>query len=166
MWQRHWNLTRDPFDGRRAAFVATPTHAEAVARLVHAIRSAGRSARLLAGAGSGKSMVLARALELTRSPTRRVSRATGPSDGPELFATLATGLGGKVEANASKSAAWRALAEAAKLCRWQGFHVVLAIDDCQTLEGGTDLQDLDRLEHLDPRPDQSPDHHSSRPANR
>ena len=152
MWLRHWNLTRNPFDDRRVTFVETPKHTEAVSRLVHTIESAGRSARLLAGPGLGKSRVLARAIEATRSPTRRVARANGLTDGADLFATLATGLGSRLVPDAPRSTAWRALAEAARLCRWQGLHVVLAIDDCQGLREGADRLDLDRLDHLDPDP--------------
>ncbi len=152
MWLRHWGLDRDPFDERRSPFAETPTHAEAVARLVHSIESAVRSARLVAGSGLGKSRVLARALEATRSPIRRVARANGLADGPDLFARLAAGLGARLAPDASPSAAWRALAESSRLCRWQGVHVVLAIDDCQALDEGPGRADLDRLDHLDTDP--------------
>ncbi len=152
MWQRHWNLDRDPFDGRRADFAATPTHAEAVARLVHTIESAGRSARLVAGPGLGKSTVLARAIEATRGPTRRFARATSPGDGAGLFASLAAGLGRRVDPDAGRSAAWRALVDSTRLCRWQGVHVVLAVDECQSLAEAGDRLDLERLDHLDPDP--------------
>jgi type II secretory pathway predicted ATPase ExeA len=152
MWLRHWNLKRHPFDDRQASFVDMPGHAEAVARLVHTIESAGRSARLIAGPGLGKSTVLARALEATRSPGRRFSRVTGPVDGPELFASLAAGLGAKVALDASRSTAWRILGESARLCRWQGLHLVLSIDDCQELSDPSSRLDLERLDHLDPDP--------------
>ncbi len=152
MWQRHWSLTRDPFDGRRPCFAATPTHEEALARLVHTIEAAGRSARLIAGAGLGKSTVLGRAIEATRSPTRRFARAIGPADGPSLFATLAVGLGARVAPDASRGVAWRALVDAARLCRWQGIHVVVAVDDSQALGSPADRLDLERLDHLDPDP--------------
>ena len=152
MWKRHWSLDRDPFDDRGAAFVALPGHVEAVSRLVHAIESAGRSARLVAGPGLGKSMVLARALEATRSPTRRVARSIGPGDGAELFASLARGLGARVTPGLARGAAWRILAESARLCRWQGLHVVLSVDDSHELADPSDRRDLDRLDHLDPDP--------------
>src|SRR5437763_8435285 len=109
MWQRHWSLVRDPFDDRPRSFASTPTHDEAVARLVHTIESSGRSARLVAGPGLGKSTVLARAIEATRSPTRRFARASGLADGPCLLASLATGLGARVGRESSRSQAWRVL---------------------------------------------------------
>jgi type II secretory pathway predicted ATPase ExeA len=152
MWHRHWGLVRDPFDERRPSFVATPTHDEAVARLVHTIESGGRSARMVAGPGLGKSAVLSRAIEATRSPTRRFARAGGLADGPGLFASLAAGLGARVAREASRAEAWRALVESARLCRWQGVHVVIAIDDCQALGSTSDRLDLERLDHLDPDP--------------
>ena len=152
MWQRHWNLHRHPFDETRETFVEIPGHVEAVARLVHTIETAGRSARLLAGPGLGKSIVLARALEATRSPNRRVARVTGSTDGAELFSSLAAGLGAKVAPDASRSAAWRALGASARLCRWQGMHLVLSIDDCHELADPSSRRDLERLDHLDPDP--------------
>src|SRR4051794_1387444 len=130
MWLRHWGLARDPFGGdpRRASassYVAIPAHDEAVARLFHTIEAAGPSARLVAGAGLGQATVLDRALLAARSPTRRVARANGPIDGASLFATLAEGLGARVGAEAGRARAWRALVDAARLCRFQGLHVVL-----------------------------------------
>jgi MSHA biogenesis protein MshM len=152
MWQRHWSLARDPFDDRRPSFVATPTHKEAVARLVHTIESGGRSARLVAGPGLGKSTVLSRAIEATRNPGRRFARAGGLADGPCLWSTLAAGLGGRVARDASRAEAWRVLVESARLCRWQGVHIVIAVDDSQALGSTADRLDLERLDHLDPDP--------------
>ena len=147
-WHRHWNLDRDPFDPRAPAFVAAPPHAEAVARLVHAIEAAERSARLVAAPGLGKSAVLARAIELARAPNRRFGRASGPIDGASLFASLAAGLGARVDPGAGRGPTWRALGEAARVCAWQGQSIVLAVDDCQTLASASDRGDLDRLDHL------------------
>ena len=42
--------------------------------------------------------------------------------------------------------------ESARLCRWQGLQVVIALDDCQALGSDVDRLDLERLEHLDPDP--------------
>ena len=69
-----------------------------------------------------------------------------------MFATLAGGLGVRVAPDATRGTAWRALAEAARLCRWQGIRVVLAVDDVQVLGLGPDAADLGRLDHLDPDP--------------
>ncbi|WP_435015760.1 ExeA family protein [Tundrisphaera sp. TA3] len=156
MWLRHWGLTRDPFGPlahrNPSSFVATPSREEAVARLVHAIEAAHPSARLVAAPGLGKTTVLERAFQLARSPSRRVAVASGPIDGAGLIASLAEGLGVRVAPGAGRASAWRSLADAARLCRFQGLHVVLAVDDCQMLVDPADRLDLDRLDHVDPDP--------------
>jgi type II secretory pathway predicted ATPase ExeA len=150
--ERHWNLRRDPFDARRSTYVPLACHDEAVARLVHAIETAGRSARLIAPAGLGKSRVLSRALEATRSPERRVARISGPTDGAELFAWLAVELGARLAPGSSRSVGWRSLADCVRLCRWQGLQVVLVVDDCHWLTAQGDRIDLERLNQVDPDP--------------
>lgn len=152
MVERHWNLNRDPFDARLAPFVATPTHREALARLRHAIEAGERRAALRSGAGLGKSAVLARLLAEVKGPRVRIARASSPTDGLTLLATLAEGLGGRCEPGATRGLAWRRLADAVRLCRSQDLGVVLAIDDCQDLTTADDRLDLDRLVHLDPHP--------------
>ncbi|MDR3638762.1 MAG: type II secretory pathway protein ExeA [Isosphaeraceae bacterium] len=152
MWLSYWKLARDPFSAPCASYVATPTHDEAVARIVHAIESGQRSATLRAGAGLGKSTILARVLADTRSPSRRIARAAGPVDGPSLYAALADSLGTRVSPGAPRAAAWRTLTQAVRLERWQRTHVVLAIDDVHLLREPADLADLERLLHLDPAP--------------
>jgi hypothetical protein len=87
MWTRHWKLARDPFSERDAPFVATEAHAEAEARLAHAIEAAERSATLLAAPGLGKTLVLSRALEAGPQPVapvrpRRRARSTARRSWP------------------------------------------------------------------------------------
>ena len=151
MWLRHWKLDRDPFSNASPRFVPTSGHAEAVARLVHAIESGWPTASLRAGAGLGKSRVLAEALTEVRGPTLRIARSNGPMDGPALLADLAAGLGMTVPVEASRALAWRRLTEAIRLCQWQGLRVILAIDDAHHLVDPADRLDLQRLAHLDPR---------------
>lgn len=152
MWLSHWKLTHDPFATSAARYVATATHGEAVARLVHAIETCQRSAALWAGPGLGKSFVLKRALAETRSPSRRVARAAGPIDGPSLFAALAESLGSPAPAGASRAVSWRALTQAVRLERWQRSHVLLVIDDVHLLTTTADRFDLERLIHLESSP--------------
>jgi MSHA biogenesis protein MshM len=152
MWMRHWNLARDPFSEWDAPYVSTPAHAEAEARLVHAIEAAERAATLRADPGLGKTLVLTRALARTRSPWRRIVRVTGPVDGPSLLAGLAEGLDVRLPAGVGRALAWKRLADAVRLGRPQGLHVVLAVDDCQYLSTPADRLDLERLTHLDPHP--------------
>ncbi len=152
MWTRHWKLLRDPFAGAAAPYVPVPPYEEAVARLVDTIETGRRRAVLRAGAGLGKSLILARALAETKSPTRRAAFVSSPTDGATLLAGLAHALGRHIPAGASRGRAWKALDEAVRLCRWQRLPVILAIDDCQHLTEHADRLDLDRLVHLDPHP--------------
>jgi MSHA biogenesis protein MshM len=152
MWTRHWKLSRDPFAARDVPFVPTPGHAEAEARLIHAIEAAERSTCLRAAPGLGKTLVLSRALERTRDPSRRIARVAGPVDGPSVLAALADGLHARLPAGTSRPLAWKRLADAVRLGRLQGLHVVLAIDDCHLLADADDRLDLERLVHLDPHP--------------
>jgi type II secretory pathway predicted ATPase ExeA len=155
MWERHWRLSRDPFCEADAPFVPTPGHAEAVARLVYAIEAGQRWAALHAAGGMGKTTVLSRALAETWSTVRRVARVSSPTDGPALHAGLAEGLGHRVPIGAGRALAWRRLAEAVRLCHWQGLAVVLAVDDSHHLSGPDARLDLERLLHIAPQPETS-----------
>jgi MSHA biogenesis protein MshM len=153
VWKRHWRLTCDPFLDGAAPFVRTAVHHEAVARFVHTIESGQRRAIVQAGTGRGKTVVLTRALAETRSPVRRAALVSSPTDGISLLSMLAERLGIRTVSGADRASAWKALADAVRLCRWQRLQVVLAIDDAQGLTAPTDRHDLDRLVHLDPHPE-------------
>jgi type II secretory pathway predicted ATPase ExeA len=153
VWTRHWGLSRDPFLDAGSPYVPTAPHEEAVARLSHTIEAGQRLAVLRAAAGLGKTTVLARALAAARLPSRRVARVDSPADGEGLLAGLAEGLGARVPPSCGRATAWKRLADAVRLCRWQRLGVVLAIDDGQHLVAPVDRLDLDRLVHLDPHPD-------------
>ena len=146
-------MSRDPFLDGGTAYVATASHDEAVARLVHTIETAQPRAIVQAEAGAGKSVVLRRALAETRGPMRRVSSVTSPADGAGMLAALAEGLGVRVAPTAGRGACWKALLDAVRLCRWQRLHVVLTIDAAQDLAATADRHDLERLVHLDPHPE-------------
>ena len=153
MWKRHWRLAGDPFAEVGGPYVGTSGHDEAVARLVDAIEGGQRLAVLAAGAGNGevdRAGAGGRRDEGGRTDGSRGS--SRPADGPGLLAGLAAGLGVRVPSAAGRSAAWKALADAVKLCRWQKIHAVLVVDDCQELDDPAGLRDLERLTHLDPAP--------------
>ena len=145
MWLRHWNLVRDPFARQTDVYVPTPPHAEAVARLVHAIGSGVRLASLRAESGMGKSTVLAKALSEARMPGLRVAKSSAPLDGASLYDQLARSLRLRHNPDASKTQAWRALADAARLIAAQRGRLVLVVDDGHFL---ADRIDLERLLHL------------------
>ena len=133
VWKRHWKLTREPFPGG-TPYISNRSHDEAVARLVDTIETGGRRVTVRAAAGLGKSSVLTRRLAVTRGPSRRQAKAlVSPTDGASLFVGLAEGLGLRVAAGLGRSSSWRALCDAARLCRAQGLQVVLAVDGSQSL---------------------------------
>lgn len=149
---RHWGLTHDPFADGAGPFVETPVHREAAERLAYLIAAGERLAVLRAPAGLGKSRVLGHALGRSREPGRRIARVAGPIDGAGLFAGLAEGLGARLPAGVGRSAAWKALGDAVRVCRFSGQAVVLAVDDCHVPDQPADRLDLQRLAHLDPHP--------------
>jgi type II secretory pathway predicted ATPase ExeA len=152
-WLDHWRLSRNPFGPGASPYVPTPTHDEAVARLVDAVANRERSAVLRATAGLGKSVVLERVLSEVRSPRRRIVRLTAAGDGTTRLAVIAERFGIRVSSGAARSETWRALGDAVRLARWQRLQIVCAIDDCQTLTQYPDLQNLEHLRHLDPHAD-------------
>jgi type II secretory pathway predicted ATPase ExeA len=148
VWLRHWNLERDPFLPFPDAYVSTPPHDEAVARVVHAIRSGERVATLQAEAGLGKSIVLGRVLREVRAGGLRVARAVAPIDGASLYDQLSRSLGIRVKGERTRAAGWQTLVEAARLIAAQRGRLVMVVDDVHLL---LDRTDFDRLTHLDPR---------------
>lgn len=151
MWLSHWKLRHDPFADAHSSWVPLPGHAEAVARLAHAIETGERSARLVAAPGLGKTRILEQVLAETRSPARRTARILCPSPGPAWLLDLANRLGAPIERpHPSRSRAWRRLADAFQVCAWQGLAVVLAIDNSHLLREVDDRRDLERLVHLAP----------------
>ena len=149
---RHWGLTHDPFADGAGPFVETPGHREAAERLVHAIEVGERLVAVDAPAGLGKSRVLDHVLGRCRDPSRRIARVSAPVDGAGLLAGLAEGLGVRLPAAVGRSAAWKGLADAVRVCRFAGQSVVLAVDDAHVLDRPADRHDLLRLPHLDAHP--------------
>lgn len=132
----HWQLAADPFRESAGPFVATPTHAEAVARLLYLIESGERWGVLEAEAGLGKSMVLAEVLRQARHPARRLVRCSATLDAASRDEALVRGLTGRSARNRG------ALHDAVRLAGRQGLAVVVALDDAHALD---DPRDLDRL---------------------
>src|SRR5262249_18391296 len=87
-----------------------------------------------------------RALAESRSPSRRIARASGPF----VLSDLARGLDVRLPEGSGRARAWRGLADAIRICRWQAFGAVLAIDDADHLDPEADLLDLVQLAGLLP----------------
>jgi hypothetical protein len=150
VWQSYWKLSGDPFLGPSRCFVPSTIHEEAVARLVSTIESGHRLAVVRAGAGLGKTTVIAEALARTRSPARRFSRVVCPIDALALYSGLAEGLGKRLPRGFGKPSAWAALVEAVRLCHWQKLQPVLIVDGVEGAEEESYGRDLERFVHLSP----------------
>lgn len=148
--ERYWGLRAFPFrEGTGASgFVKTTVHAEAVARIEQAVREGEPLVWIDGEAGLGKTVVLRQSLLTLRAPRRRVVLASGATDGVDLLADLAEGLGIRIQPGSPWSAARKAIGDAFRLCRFQGQAVVFALDDCHEAIDG---QALDHLEHLQAR---------------
>jgi hypothetical protein len=144
VWQRHWGLAGDPFDGIESPYVPLPSHDEALSRLTYAIERAEPRVLFRAEAGLGKSTVLRRAIAETRSPGRRFAVIHSPGDRSRLIGGLAQRLG----ESARRSANWEVLARAIRVAGLDGFHVVLAIDGWDERRDRADVPELDALSHL------------------
>jgi MSHA biogenesis protein MshM len=148
LWIAQWGLSRDPFADTSGTYVPLPGHEEAVARLLHTIESSGRLAVLSAPPGLGKTRVLGQALELARSPVRRIALAKHPLDGDDLVVRLAERLGVRVPASSGRGLAWGALERGIRLCTVQGLAVVLAVDGCGAVNSAETSETLLRIVHL------------------
>ncbi len=148
MWMLHWGLSRDPFSENESPYVPSPSHHEAVARVVFAVETAQRRAVLSAPAGMGKTVVLHKAVSDLLNPRRRFAAVNCPHDGTLLFALLAERLCQRVGREPSRLGAWRALERAIRLAALQGDQVVLIVDDCDDRLDATVRRDLDSLAQL------------------
>ena len=77
--------------------------------------------------------MLNRALAETREPRRRFALTSDPIDGTHLYSVLARKLGYRGSPETSRGAAWMALEQAVRCWALQGIHVVLAVDESQSL---------------------------------
>jgi general secretion pathway protein A len=147
----HWGLQRDPFAELGSPYVPLPSHEEAVARLVHTIESGERSARLIAAAGLGKTTVLRKAFAESQSPRRRFASVSFPPNASLLFALIAKRLRAQVGRESGRLDSWRGLERALEVSSLEGFHVVLAIDDCNRPTRDSAQHTLDSLRQLGSR---------------
>jgi MSHA biogenesis protein MshM len=152
VWRDYWKLSFDPFLGPNPRYVSTGTHDEVVARLVQTIESAQRLAVLRGAEGLGKSVVLARMAAEVRRPGRRLAMVVRPADGLALISGLAEGLGMRLPAGSRRAVAWKALADAIRVCHWQKVHPILVVDDVGDLGHDDDRHDLARLVHVGTHP--------------
>jgi type II secretory pathway predicted ATPase ExeA len=128
--------------------VSLPSHDEALARLMDSIETSQRWVNFTAAEGLGKTTVLRRALAGTRSAGRRTCLVSCPPDGTLLLTRLAERLGARVRRDVDRLAAWLDLERALKVRVLEGFHLVLALDDCAAMASESALRDLDSLSRV------------------
>ena len=142
LWIAQWGLSRDPFADTSGTYVPLPGHEEAVARLLHTIESGGRLAVLSAPPGLGKTRVLGQALELARSPMRRIALAKCPTEWRRPRGSTCREAGVRVPASSGRGHAWGALERGIRLCTVQGLAVVLAVDGCRAVNSAETSETL------------------------
>lgn len=140
-WWLSWDLKFDPFLPGAVPFVSTPEHEEAVARLVHEIRSVEPRISIEGESGSGTSTIMQEGIRRLRSPRTRVCLVRSPCDEWSMIRGICQGLGIRVGTHRDRSEGLSRLSDSIRLIRIQGFSVILAIDDSKRI---TD-RSLDRL---------------------
>jgi general secretion pathway protein A len=130
MYQGYWGLKHSPFAGTpaREALMASPVHAEALARLDFVSSRRGALGLLLGAAGSGKSALLTQFVErATRSGTLVCALDATGADECLLTSTLSLGL--QIEPAAEASSTWQCvLGRLDELC-YEGLSAVLILDN-------------------------------------
>ena len=155
MFITHWGLTRSPFGGplNPADYYASPTHEEALARMMFLIENGRRLGFLLGDSGTGKSLLLAVATGQLRQAGCQVVRLnlTG-LDSHEFAWKLATGLGYLSSPAAGPVEWWRGTADRLTVNRYQRCTTVVLLDDAG--EGSREIDAaVSRLALTDQQPD-------------
>jgi type II secretory pathway predicted ATPase ExeA len=130
MYKAYWGLQRSPFGSEtaRAALVASPVQAEALARLDFLLSSKSRFGLLLGPAGSGKSAVLA---EFARNAERSGALASvlsaGTAEEQHLLIPLALGL--QVAAARDGWQLWQSITDRLQELKLDGLPALVLFDD-------------------------------------
>jgi type II secretory pathway predicted ATPase ExeA len=148
MYQAYWGLKYSPFAAAatREAFVASPSQAEALARLDFLLESRGSFGLLLGPAGSGKSGILAEfQRRATRAGASTVVCGAAAADESYLLAAVAGGMG--IFHDDLPSLVWRQMADRLAELRLEGRTAIILLDDLdRATPGGLAL--VERLLHL------------------
>jgi type II secretory pathway predicted ATPase ExeA len=114
MYQKHWDLTGQPFPSRvgAAQFFESPTHEEALARLQFLVEQHRRIGLLLGASGSGKSLLLKLFAQALATTGRQVVRVNLLGlDCHELTRQLASQLEVTLTGNATSAQWWRSIVD-------------------------------------------------------
>jgi len=151
MYQQHWGLSGPPFAGGvdTKRYYDSPSHNEALARLLFLIENGRRVGLLLGPAGSGKTLLLRVLAERVRRQGHCglfVPLMGVPVD--QLLPTIAAQLDPSSPAG-DVLRSWRTLTDKLTEHRYQGIQTVILLDDVDQTEPGVPAQLL-RLAELDP----------------
>ncbi len=144
MYEQYWRLAEKPFQNNldRRFFYFSPTHSEALVRILYSVTEE-RGASLVTGDfGSGKSMVFAQAAHELAAQGHEAAFINVPSvPADEFIRSVVYALGGSPQ-NLKKSDLLHALADYANLAAERNSRIVLFVDDAQT------IRDKDTFEEL------------------
>jgi general secretion pathway protein A len=145
MYESYWGLKQSPFSSTtgRQALAASPTHAEALARLDF-LRTSGGSFGLLFGpAGSGKSAVLSQFAEQAgrNGPLVACANAAGAEES-HVLPLLAVGLG--ISSAGEAATAWPRIIDRLEELKLEGVAAVVLLDDLDRAAAST-LAMVERL---------------------
>jgi type II secretory pathway predicted ATPase ExeA len=137
MYQSHWGLRESPFRGESAAqfLYHSPTHEEALARLLFLVENHRRLGLLLGPAGSGKTLVLDVFAEQMRRRGRPVAKINLLSVEPaEMLLLLAAGLKLNPEPSMPSVALWRTITDRLTEFYYQKLNTVILLDDADSAD--------------------------------
>lgn len=149
MYASYWRLTETPFTSRvdPRAYVETPAHEEALARLLYLIEQRRHCGVLLGERGSGKTMLLQTlARHLRRTQTSVISVDLLGLCGLEVARNIANQLGCPISDTASVPSIWRTLQDVLEGNCSADRSTIILLDHVE--RGGSDCQGiLHRLIH-------------------
>jgi type II secretory pathway predicted ATPase ExeA len=138
MYEAYWGLARSPFgsSAARQALIASPVHAEALARLDFLRESKSPLGLLVGPSGSGKSVVLTEfAQRAKRSGTLVGLVSTAAAEEAHVLPCLAESLHVALDGHAPTL--WRRIVDRLAELRFDGLTVALLLDDLDRAAGST-----------------------------
>jgi len=147
MYEEYWKLREKPFQNNldQRFFFFSPTHSEALMRILYSVNE-DRGTALLTGAfGTGKSMVCSRAAHELRGKGYDVAVVNLPSvPADELVRSVIYALGGK-PLNYTKADLLHALSEYARSASERDAKLVVFVDDAHSIRDKGTLEELGLL---------------------
>lgn len=152
MYETYWGLRFRPFRGDDGlkAYVPSPAHDEALARLHYLVEANHRVGLLLGATGTGKSLLLEIAAQAWRSLGACVARTSlRARDSRETLLALARGWGLDADVRLAPFELWQAIADRLAENRWQHVPTIAMIDDADRAASDV-LDQVIRLAHCEP----------------